>query len=193
MNDTLAIIALGYLLVGLLLGTLGPGGQDIAKEITRARGTPLTNAVMQREQPSERKLFGFRVVLTVAFILLWPIFIYGIMKARRLASAVEKDLAEKSKGLRYCYMGGCGTITCKECRHSEDITSFIHGIDSSVSGFQCQWCGKLHSVNASGRGQARQYERSLVCDCGGPMDREKVLFCPGCKSQNLSYDLREIT
>ncbi len=193
MNDTLAIAALAYLLVGLLLGTLGPGGQDIAKEVKRARGTPLSNAAMEREQPSELRLLWFRVAITVAFALLWPIFTYGILKDRRELAAARKAVAEESKGLRYCYMGGCGIITCKDCRHSEDVTSFIHGIDSSVSGFQCQWCGKFHSVNAGGRGQANQYERALVCDCGGPLDREKVLFCPSCKSQNLSYDLREIT
>jgi hypothetical protein len=193
MSDFLGVIAIVYLLLGILLGTLGPGGQDIAEEVKRARGTPLSNAAMEREQPSELRLLWFRLAITVAFALLWPIFTYGILKDRRELAAARKAVAEESKGLRYCYMGGCGTITCKECRYSEDITSFIHGIDSSVSGFQCQWCGKLHSVNASGRGQARQYERSLVCDCGGPMDREEVLFCPGCKSQNLSYDLREIT
>jgi hypothetical protein len=193
MNDTLAISALAYLLVGLLLGTLGPGGQDIAQEIKRARGTPLSNAAMEREQPSELRLLWFRVAITVAFALLWPIFTYGILKDRRELAAARKAVAEESKGLRYCYMGGCGAITCKDCRHSEDVTSFIHGIDRSVSGFQCQQCGKFHGVNAGGRGQANQYERALVCDCGGPLDRDKVLFCPSCKSQNLSYDLREIT
>jgi hypothetical protein len=51
MNDTRAISALAYLMAGLLLGTLGPGGQDIAKEVKRARGTPLSNAAMERERP----------------------------------------------------------------------------------------------------------------------------------------------
>ena len=84
MNDTIAIAALAYLLVGLLLGTLGPGGQDIAQELERARGTPLSNAAMERVPPSELKLLWFRIAITVAFALLWPIFTYGILKEHSL-------------------------------------------------------------------------------------------------------------
>lgn len=29
------------------------------------------------------------------------------------------------------------------------------------------------------------YDASLVCDCGGPLDRDQVLFCPGCRSKKL--------
>ena len=38
-----------------------------------------------------------------------------------------------------------------------------------------------------------KYEASLFCECGGKLDREKVLFCPGCRSRNLSYDMEYIT
>jgi hypothetical protein len=193
LNDTLAIAALAYLLVGLLLGTLGPGGQDIAEHIKRARGTPLLNAAMERTPPSERRLLWARLAITVAFALLWPIFTYGILKDRRELAAARKAVAEESKGLRYCYMGGCGTITCKDCHHSEEVTSFIHGIDNSVSGYQCQWCGKLHAIDSGGPGRAHANEHRLTCDCGGPLDRDKVLFCPSCKSQSLSYFMRYIT
>ena len=194
MNPTIAIAALVYLLIGLVLGTLGPGGQDIAQEVKRARGTPLSNAAMERVPPSELKLLLFRVAITAAFALLWPIFTYGILKDRREAAAAQKAVAERAPGLWFRYnMGGCGTITCNDCRHSEEVTSFIHGIDSSVAGFQCQNCGKLHCVNSGGRGRANQYERSLVCDCGGPLDRDKLLFCPSCKSKNLSYFMQYIT
>jgi hypothetical protein len=38
-----------------------------------------------------------------------------------------------------------------------------------------------------------QHEASLFCECGGKLDREKVLFCPGCRSTHLSYDMEYIT
>jgi hypothetical protein len=31
-----------------------------------------------------------------------------------------------------------------------------------------------------------EYAASLFCECGGPLDRDKVVFCPNCRSENLS-------
>ena len=183
-----------YFIVGILLGTLGPAGKDIAKDVDRARGSPLTNAYMDREAPSEAKLFLFKAVITLGFILLWPFFIYGIMKEHNKAIAINKSFDdERSQGLWFHYLGGHGIITCKDCDHSEEMTSFTHGIDSSTSGFQCQKCGKISSIHGGGHGQANEYEQSLVCECGGSLERSKVLFCPDCKSKNLSYQMKYIT
>ncbi len=38
-----------------------------------------------------------------------------------------------------------------------------------------------------------KYEASLVCECGGKLDRDRVLFCPECRSTNLSYEMEDIT
>ncbi len=191
--NEIAIPCAIYLFIGILLGTIGPVGKDISKEVERARGTHLTNAVMERDAPSETKLFLFKVIVTIGFVLLWPIFIYGITKERRRGIDLEKRLEEKSKGLWFSYMGGHGKITCKDCDHSEEVTSFIHGINSSSTGFQCQGCGKLSSIKSGGPGKANQYEESLLCSCGSNLEREKVIFCPRCKSQNLSYQTLYIT
>ena len=194
MTQTIAIAALAYLLIGLVLGTLGPGGQDIAREMKRARGTPLSNATLERVPPSELRLQLARVLITLGFVLLWPLFTYSIVKDRREAAAARKAVAERAPGLWFCYnMGGCGTITCKDCHHSEEVTSFIHGIDSSVSGYQCQWCGKLHAIDSGGPGRAHVPEHRLTCECGGPLDRDKVVFCPSCKSKKLGYFMQYIT
>jgi hypothetical protein len=37
------------------------------------------------------------------------------------------------------------------------------------------------------------YQATLICECGGHLDREIALFCPDCKSMNLSYDMMYIT
>ncbi len=187
-------VVIFYITIGVLLGTLGPAGKDIAKEVESARGSPLTNAIMDREAPSEIKLFFFRMTITLGFILLWPFFIIGIIKEQNSAKAISKKFEEeRAEGMRFQYMGGHGAITCKDCNHSEEVTSFIHGINSSSSGFQCQACGKLSSIRAGGNGRANQYEQSLVCECGGTLARDKVIFCPSCKSKNLSYQMHYIT
>ena len=60
MNNAYEIAAATYLLIGIFFGTIGPAGKNIAKEVDRARGSPMTNAFMERAAPSEIKLFFFR-------------------------------------------------------------------------------------------------------------------------------------
>ena len=176
-----------YLAIGILLVAVGPVAENIAKEIDRARGTPLSNAFMEREQPSESKLQLARITITVGFVLLWVVFIWGVLKEHWNIQATRKRVQERSKGLWFSYIGGHGTVRCKDCDHNEEITSFIHGINSSSTGFQCQACGKFSSIGSGGPGKANEYEESLVCKCGGGLDREKIIFCPSCHSKNLSY------
>ena len=188
------IAAATYLFIGIFLSMIGPAARNIAKEVDSARGSPMTNALMEREAPSEMKLFFFRIIITFSFVLLWPFFIYGIMKEHNQSVALDKRLEdERAEGVWFHYMGGHGAITCQDCNHSEEVTSFIHGINSSSSGFQCEGCGKLSSIRAGGPGQADKYEESLVCECGGNLKRDKVLFCPSCKSKKLSYQMKYIT
>lgn len=193
MNSIFEIGGAAYLFIGLLLGTLGLGAKEISEEIDHVRGSGLTKALTENKPPIEYKLFLFRVVATTAFILVWPIFTYSIMKERARKLALEKTLEEKSKGLWFSSIGGCGKITCKDCNHSEAITSFIHGINSSSTGFQCQSCGCFCSLKSGGPGHANEYEATLVCECGGKLDRDKILFCPSCNSENLIYQLEFIT
>lgn len=193
MSLAFEVAVAAYLFIGFILGTVGLGGREISGEIERVRGAELTNALSENKPPSEFKLILFRVIATVAFILVWPIFSYSIMKERSRQVDIEKILEEKSKGLWFSYIGGCGKVRCKDCDHSESITSFIHGINSSSTGFQCQRCGKFSPVRSGGPGQANEYERSLECECGGKLDRDKVIFCPSCRSQNLIYQMEFIT
>ena len=182
-----------YLAIGVVLVCIGPAAENISREIDRARGTPMSNAFMEREQPPEGKLLLARITITIGFVLLWIVFIWGILKEHWNIQGTRKRVHEKSKGLWFSYMGGHGTIQCKDCDHTEEVTSFIHGTNSSSSGFQCQDCGKFASIRSGGPGKANEYEDSLVCECGGSLERKKVLFCPQCKSEDLSYRTLYIT
>ena len=176
-----------YLAIGVVLVFIGPVAENISREIDRARGTPLSNAFMEREQPSESKLMLARITITVGFVLLWVVFIWGVLKEHWNIQATRKRVQERSKGLWFSYIGGHGTVSCKECEHNEEITSFIHGINSSTTGFQCQACGKFAAIGSGGPSRANEYEKSLVCECGGKLERQKKIFCSNCKSHNLSY------
>jgi hypothetical protein len=183
-----------YFLVGTLLATIGPAGKDITVEVDRIRGSSLLDAYLEREPPTKLKLWVFRAFITAAFILLWPVFIFGIMKAQRKArEETEAFEDERAQGLWFHYLGGYGSISCNDCMHTESITSITHGRDSSTAGFQCQACGKFAAIRSGGPGKAKDYQSSLICKCGGKFEREKVLFCPECQSKNLSYDMEFIT
>ncbi len=181
-----------YLVIGILLATVGPAGKAISDEVKRA-SNPLMYAVNDQQPPSANKILLLRILLTLGMVLLWSILIWGVIKERRSQIEIERDRIEKSIGLWFQRMGGCGSIHCRDCQHSEKVTSFIHGIDNSHSGFQCQSCGKITSLTGGGRGKANQYKERLICDCGGKFDREKMIFCPQCKSKNLSYHMEFIT
>ena len=190
--DFIQISIASYLAIGVLLATVGPAGKVISDEIKRV-SNPLLYAANDQHLPSKKKILLLRVLLTIGMILLWSILIWGVIKELKFQSQIEKDHIEKSVGLWFQRMGGCGSIHCQDCQHSEKITSFIHGIDSSYSGFQCQSCGKIATLTGGGRGKANQYKESLICNCGGKLDRDKVIFCPQCRSKNLSYFMEFIT
>ena len=194
MNHIPEILLFLYLIVGILLATIGPAAADIHKEMERTRGTPLLDAYLEREAPSELKLFFFKALITAGFILMWPVFIGGIVKAQRQAREETQALEDKhSQGLWFHYLGGYGAISCHDCNHSESITSFLHSDVSNTAGFQCQACGKFAAIHSGEPDNVSEYKNRLICECGGKLEREKVLFCPICKSKNLSYEMDFIT
>ena len=121
--------------LGLFLATLGPAGRSIRREVEKTRGTEFTNAIMQREAPSEKKLFFFKLTLILGFSLLWPFLIWGALKEIEKYDTQPNANDAQSKGIKFQYMGGYGTLSCNQCNFSESLTSFIHGIDSSRTGY----------------------------------------------------------
>jgi len=260
-----------YVTLGLLLATLGPAGKSIRREVEKTRGTEFTNAMMQREAPSEKKLFFFKLIIILGFSLLWPFLLWGALKENKNYEVSSDSDDFERKGLKFQHMGGHGKLSCNECNFSESLTSFTHGISSSRTGYQCQVCGKLASrmrtepfkrsrnanhdvplielpiderpsriehlqhmldlcesqmkttarrnwlptweptvaeckkelslveekemeeVRNKRRESADAFKASLFCECGGELDRENVLFCPNCKSLDLSYSMEYIT
>jgi hypothetical protein len=88
----------------------------------------------------------------------------------------------------YQHVEGTGTIFCYDCDYNEDIVFFLHGINDADWGYQCQSCGKFHTLNNS-----QKTAKPLVCSCGGQLSREEALFCPQCKSKSIRYNMAYIT
>ena len=182
-----------YVTLGLFLATLGPAGRSIRREVEKTRGTEFTNAIMQREAPSEKKLFFFKLTLILGFSLLWPFLLWGALKENKNYEVQPDSDDFEHKGLKFQYMGGHGKLSCNDCDFQQSQISFIHGISTSKSGYQCQACGKLTSNTRTQNDTQATNRAALVCECGGKLERDQVLFCPDCKSTNLSYSMEYIT
>jgi len=267
----ISIFVGAYLFIGILLVAFSPAGKKIAEEIDKARGTEFTNSIQGRKQPAEMKILLFRFTLMLGFVLLWSIFIWAMLKEHQATKTQSSTEKYAKDDMRFYQMGGSGTLSCKDCDFSQNITSFTHGSSSSTSGLQCQSCGKLTSrdrqepfKNSHGLNhhlalselplyerlsriehlqsmlslcerQMKEYSKkdwlptwestvaeckdelstipteelaaikkcredfetayqaTLFCECGGPLERDEILFCPNCKSLNLSYELQYIT
>lgn len=124
-----------YLFIGISLVAFSPAGKRIVEEVDKARGTEFTNSIMGREQPSEQKVLLFRITLTLGFVLLWCVFIWSILKEHQATQNPSGTEELLKKGMRFHLMGGYGTLSCKDCDFSQEITSFTHGSSNSKSGF----------------------------------------------------------
>lgn len=118
----------------------------------------------------------------------------GNDKQRDRTIAKSMQLLSIAKPITFGGMGGGGSIHCFDCKHEERITSFTHGAFEAFLGYQCQVCGKFHTLKS----ESEEYHKiniidPLICDCGGELSRDKHLFCPECKSTRMSYGMRYMT
>lgn len=138
------------------------------------------------------KFMLFRFVLSLATVIFWPILLPSIKReSQDPGTRVWKNQATaipKENGLRFEMMGGAGQLLCDNCEYSQEIISFIHGVNTCTMGYQCQSCGRLVNIKDS-----FVFKASTTCECGGILSRDSALFCPACRSRALHYNMRFIT
>lgn len=172
-----------YLLCGTLALFIGPLSRNLREERTR---TEIQMAIHGGER---WRLHGFMLVISIAGALFWPLLVWSLGTAERGgARALEGDASTSDQAWdSQSNMGGAGDITCRDCGHSEEYVSLIHGHGAdqwSVTGYQCQACGRLLAVKSG---------NSARCECGGPVRRDVRIFCPKCRSSRVVYEMRYIT
>ena len=147
-----------------------------------------------------KNLTGEKRIETEKYIRKTPVAINT--KYREL---IEKELnwigynepinVKKKEKLFFSKASGSGIISCNKCFYSESILGFIHGYDFSngkrcgTEGFQCQTCGKFHTI------KSYEHENYVLknCDCGGNISRKEFIFCPKCKSDDIEYQNKYLT
>ena len=184
-----------YLLIGAIFVLIGPIKRMISEETTKARGHPIANAIMGRQEVPTAKILAFQLTLTVVAIVIWPVALWSVMKSNaEERRELEQWQQTKRLGLEYTGMGGAGTIRCNDCGFHQGIVSFLHGETesgnfSAETGVQCLSCGRFTSRKNPNDSDSNRH----TCECGGILSRDHILFCPNCRSNNMRYDLEMIT
>jgi ribosomal protein S27E len=186
--------AIFYSLIGIVLINVGPASKEIREAVKEVRNKLLSSEHINNKFSNKLRLLCFQIMVYVSFVLFWPILTYSVISDKKRNLDDQSTYDQKVKeGLWFDLINGFGEITCKDCKQTQEVTSFIHSRESSWSGFQCQSCGKFCPILAGGRGEAHVYKDSLICQCGGQLSRDKVLFCPNCKSKKITYNMDYMT
>jgi len=187
---------LAYLLIGFVLNLFGILAKSRKQEFKDTDFINFRNSLLGVKLVPKWKLLLYKIIITVISILLFPIFYVIVYKGNYKKKVIEKQHTAKAKDTRLYFhsnISGVGILTCKTCSHSEKITSAVHGYTDedepwSLCSYQCQGCGKFHKVS-----NEMEKAGSVLCECGGELTREKPVFCPQCKTFELSYKMSYIT
>lgn len=183
-----------YLFIGIVFNLLGPLARKIRGSVAEIREPSLSDLVLERDPVPSWKKVAFEVILRALAIVFYPILYLVLLYDYYQEKSQGGDITPIGIEDNYLYfsiMGGAGTIHCNVCDFSQDIVSFLHGFGEdpwSNSGYQCQQCGKFHEIERDTKNAMGQR-----CECGGNLEREMPLFCPKCKTKDVSYGMSYIT
>jgi hypothetical protein len=52
---------------------------------------------------------------------------------------------------------------------------------------------EIRDINNQREAYERDFNATLICECGGGLNRDQTLFCPSCRSNNLAYKISFIS
>jgi DNA-directed RNA polymerase subunit M/transcription elongation factor TFIIS len=186
-------ILLTYMAFGLLANLTGPVSNKMKEDYD------LNN-------PANRLLSDGGFMLKSHFLLRFIVFLfYPIIYLEYLYSYLKeaeiKQIAKVlNKGLLFNQMKGRGRINCVTCGYNQRVTSFMRsekdGLVLNILGHQCQECGRFKEVNSEQLIQStvKMPKNATLtldiegCECGGELSRDRVVCCPRCKSENVTYE-----
>jgi hypothetical protein len=184
------IFMIAYLMTGILSNFIGPAAKKVNSVFKQTRSATITRLLNKSVAKKREDLF-IEVILRILTILFFPILYIALVveffRFKYTSPSLKKELNDPH--LYYWRMGGFGTIRCLDCDFIQDIVSFLHGINSCETGYQCQRCGKFHALVENDL----HLDANKQCNCGGDLDRERPIFCPKCKTTHVAYKLKYIT
>lgn len=185
-----------YVLVGVVLYLLAGIVAVLTPPLAKETRTPFWRFRAEILGIPVYRAFLAEATIHIVVVLGWPVFYVIVFldarRGRQISTKIADELPNKEEGLYFDSTGGAGAIRCNACGHEQGITSFLHSGSSPEdgwceSGFQCQSCGSFQTISNA---VLTTEER---CACGGELSRDKVIFCPKCKSRDVRYLMGIIT
>ena len=170
----------------------GDGEYIVENLVRRPKPRLKTNAALNLI----RKKFGDDAALYIAEQCFEKSVKHNAIYVRKFSLTEDDTAVDPTDGdgnfLFFSDVAGTGAIRCNNCDFSERVTGFLHNISEDnpwcCAGYQCQRCGKFQSVEQQLTDRAKE-----KCECGGHLERDKPMFCPKCKTRNISYEMHIIT
>ena len=194
LKNEMQSLFLTYLILGLIFCLIGPLSRRVKESISKhTLPSPSDIFLGKPPVPLGKKLLIIVALFTVS-IAFYPFFYVVIVIDYFRKKSFNKNIQHEHPQdnlLYFKYIPGAGKLTCNSCNFQSEIVGFLHSEDESglkTTGYQCQNCGKFQSITDNIVNPI-----SKLCSCGGNLDRNNPIFCPNCKSENISYKIEIIT
>ena len=74
------ILLIAYFLIAILLVSIGPAKNSIAKAVEGVKKTAALQVRSGQSLISNKKIILFRLIITIGFVLFWPFFLSGVLR-----------------------------------------------------------------------------------------------------------------
>lgn len=175
-----------YISIGIYFSLFGIMKEKINTEVSQTRMQCLLDP--EAKAIPDYKFVLLRILLTLGSIILWPWFVleHFLGKLNQSTNRIQAP-----PGLMFSMVSGYGVYKCFDCGKQGPLTGSTHDhneLNPTVEiGHQCQSCGKFKNIKNPENG------KTYSCDCGGTLSNRLPIFCPGCRSKNIRYNLQELT
>jgi DNA-directed RNA polymerase subunit M/transcription elongation factor TFIIS len=189
-------IILTYLAIGIIANVWGPLAKRIKEEIT---DQDFASSLSTGKKSSASFYFIIRLLAILLYPFYYVIYIYFNYQ-REPSNGIVSQTVIVNETLYFSKMNGSGRVSCNDCGFTQRLVSLMYitknGTDTTCRGYQCQSCGTFREMSYEGTlaVQGKSTKKMVytdvaeTCGCGGVLEREKILFCPQCQSQHLSYE-----
>lgn len=187
------LIILIYFIIGILSCKIGPIARFLNEKFKESKGIPIINPSSQKPKTRRKVEIATKITMRIIVVLIFPLlyFLWAYDYFRPSQKNINSIPIKVDNYLYFSRMKGKGKIHCNECGFEEKIVSFLHGFGQPLwtnTGFQCQNCGMFHQIEFDSNNS-----KGVKCECGGNLDNQKPLFCPKCRTKNMSYYVEYLT